>query len=208
MPDVAELIDRHWPLDTHSGIARQLFRLYDAPGRWYHDARHLAEVLDRVDVLLDQDNAPDPDAILVAAWFHDAVYDPAGDNEERSAALAERVLGPTPLSRSTLGEVARLVRLTATHDPDERDTAGAILCDADLAILAADEPRYGEYVTGVRREYAHVAHEDFVRGRAAVLRRLVDRAHLFHTSYARAHWEEPARRNVAAELSRLEGDRP
>lgn len=206
MHDVDRFVATYWPLPGHADIPRQLLHGYDAPDRTYHDTRHLAEVLERLDLLLGHETVPDRDVVLLAAWFHDAVYDRAGDNEERSAALAARVLARTSSSTTAVDEVARLVRLTATHDPEEQDRAGVVLCDADLGILAADEPRYQEYVTGVRREYAHVAEEDFVRGRAAVLRRLVDRPHLFGTSYARAHWEEPARRNVAAELSRLEDD--
>ena len=40
-------------------------------------------------------------------------------------------------ARSWRGEVARLVRVTAAHDPDRDDLAGQQLCDADLAILAS-----------------------------------------------------------------------
>jgi len=99
--------------------------------------------------------------------------------------------------------VARLVRLTATHDPAVDDRAGMVLCDADLAILAAPAERYAEYTAGVRREYAHVPDEDFRRGRAKVLRTLLDRPALFRTAFGQRHWEDPARTNVAAELAVL-----
>ena len=45
---------------------------------------------------------------------------------------AEEALAGTPYA----AEVARLVRLTETHDPADDDLAGQALCDADLAILA------------------------------------------------------------------------
>ena len=86
--------------------------------------------------------ADDQDLFLVrlAAWFHDAVYAiPAGQvsNEEASARLAIRTLGRAGLEQEDLNQVARLVRLTETHVPGARDPEGELLCDADLAILAA-----------------------------------------------------------------------
>jgi predicted metal-dependent HD superfamily phosphohydrolase len=79
-----------------------------------------------------------------------------------------------------------------------------VLCDADLAILAADEERYASYVAGVRHEYAAVPDEAFRRGRAQVLRSLLEAPSLFATSYGRQHWEDTARANLTKELTDLE----
>ena len=76
-----------------------------------------------------------------------------------------------------------------------------MLCDADLAILAADRERYDEYVRDVREEYAHVDDADFRSGRAGVLRALTDAPWIFRTAPARTRWEEAARANVARELA-------
>jgi predicted metal-dependent HD superfamily phosphohydrolase len=91
--------------------------------------------------------------------------------------------------------------MTATHTPT--DAEGAVLSDADLAILAAPQARYDEYAAAVRAEYAHVPDDAFRAGRAAVLRDLAAKEHLFHTAHARGHWEAPARANLASELARL-----
>jgi len=79
-----------------------------------------------------------------------------------------------------------------------------VLCDADLAILAASPERYDAYVTGVRRDYSYVSDADFALGRTAVLRDLAGRGRLFHTAYAREHWEPAARQNLARELEGLQ----
>ena len=99
--------------------------------------------------------------------------------------------------------MVRLVRLTATHDPADGDPAGAVLSDADLAVLAAGPERYAEYVAGVRREYSHVPDEAFRRGRADVLRGLLAAPAMFRTATGRRLWEQRARANVEAELSAL-----
>lgn len=190
---------RPWPtlLAEHRDLRERLLAAYAEPHRGYHNLEHLTEVLDRVR-LLDGD-----DTVRLAAWFHDAVYDERGDNEERSAVLAETELAARGVPPDTVAEVARLVRLTATHAVGDDDRNGAILCDADLAILAADDARYREYVAGVRREYAHVPDDAFRAGRTQVLERLAQLPSLFHTDHGRTHWERPARANIARELEEL-----
>ena len=74
-------------------LGEDLLARYAEEHRHYHDQRHLAEVLDAVDELAEY--ADDPDAIRLAAWFHDAIYDleaDPGENEEVSAQLAEAEL--------------------------------------------------------------------------------------------------------------------
>ena len=91
----------------------------------------------------------------------------------------------------------------AAHRPDDDDVAGQVLCDADLAILAADPDRYAAYTAGVRREHAAVPDADFAAGRAAVLREtyLLAKPTLFHTDCARRRWEQHRGRTLARSTS-------
>jgi predicted metal-dependent HD superfamily phosphohydrolase len=189
--------------DLADGLRARLAERYAEPHRRYHDLRHLHEVLQTVDELAGA--AEDLDAVRWAAWFHDAVYDVhRADNEERSADLAVRELTDLGYDPTRVEEVARLVRLTATHRPADGDSNGAVLCDADLRILASDPWRHAEYVHDVRDEYAHVPEGDFRKGRAAVLRDLLSADRLYRTEVANERWEERARGNLAAELRQLE----
>ncbi|WEH35197.1 hypothetical protein PZB75_18625 [Streptomyces sp. AM 4-1-1] len=182
--------------------ADNLLARWAEPQRRYHTTDHLRTVLDRVDALAG--HAADPDLVRLAAWFHDAVYRPdRSENEERSAALAERALPEAGLSPRATAEVARLVRLTVTHDPAGGDTNGEVLCDADLAILASGPKEYGLYAAQVREEYGFVPDDAFRDGRAAVLRGLLGLPRLFRTPFGVAEWESRARRNLTTELDLL-----
>ncbi|MDN4162610.1 HD domain-containing protein [Nocardioides abyssi] len=195
-----------WPLTTGEEVRDQLLAAYAAPDRDYHDTRHLAEVLDRLDELAGHGAAFDRLPVVLAAWFHDGVYDGERDAEERSAAWAEealRGLADPALDEAAVAEVVRLVRLTETHRPEDDDAHGCALSDADLAILAAPRERYDEYVAAVRREFAHLDEDTFREGRTQVLLSLAEKEHLFHTAWAREHWEGPARANLARELDEL-----
>lgn len=180
---------------------RRLLAAYAEPHRAYHDLVHLGEVLARVDELAAE--AADVIAVRLAAWFHDAVYDLSAGAEERSAALGEQMLLRLGLTDAVVTEVARLVRLTASHDTSADDRNGSVLIDADLAILAAPTGRYARYVAGVRTEYAAYDDASFARGRAQVLRDLLALPRLFRTSTG-AGWEARARANVEQELLGLE----
>ncbi|MEV7523136.1 hypothetical protein [Streptomyces sp. NPDC091371] len=183
--------------------ADRLLAAWAEPQRRYHTTAHLADVLARIDVLAP--HAADPAAVRLAAWFHDAVYRPdRSENEERSAAMAERALPELGVDAARTAEVARLVRLTVTHDPAPGDTNGEALCDADLAVLAGTPDAYAAYAAAVRDEYGFVPDEAFRTGRAAVLRQLLGLPRLYRTPYGAAHWEAPARANLAGELSHLE----
>ena len=183
-----------------AAVGARLLAAYAEPHRTYHDLRHLAEVLSRVELLAAE--AADPVAVRLAAWFHDAVYDGRADAEEQSAAFAETELGGLGLPRGLVDEVARLVRLTATHEVADGDRNGAVLSDADLGILAEPPGRYAEYAAAVREEYAALPDALFAAGRGDLLEGLLAREQLFQTVGARP-WEEAARRNVANELGEL-----
>lgn len=182
--------------------ADALLRRWSEPQRRYHTVAHLAAVLDHLDTLARY--ADDPHAVRLAAWFHDAVYLPErSTNEERSARLAERALPEAGVGAARTAEVARLVRLTLTHDPADDDRDGQALCDADLAILAAPPSRYAAYTAAVRQEYHFVPDGDFRTGRGAILRGLLDRPRLYRTPHGAREWEAAARRNLTAELEML-----
>jgi predicted metal-dependent HD superfamily phosphohydrolase len=174
---------------------------WSEPHRRYHDLAHLAAVLGLVGAL----GAPaaDPDAVRLAAWYHDVVYDPTRtDNEAVSAERARAGLrGLVPDDRAE--EVVRLVLLTAGHDPAPGDANGEVLCDADLAVLASPPESYVAYASAIRAEYGHLSDEEFTAGRIAVLEHLLALPALYRTPEAEQRWTAPARANLTAELQLL-----
>ena len=99
-------------------------------------------------------------------------------------------------------EVRRLVLLTAGHTATADDRNGAVLCDADLAILAAVPDAYDDYAVRVRAEYAHVPDELFRVGRATVLRQLLELPALFRR-HARVGATGPRQPRARAGRSQL-----
>jgi predicted metal-dependent HD superfamily phosphohydrolase len=169
---------------------------YAEPGRFYHTLDHVHSVLQDVESL--SSHARKRGAVLLAAWLHDVIYDSqAADNEERSADYAERLCEDFSIPEDQ--RVASLIRKTKTHDADE-DADAQVLIDADLAILGASEPAYRMYAQQIRQEYAWVPEQHYRAARRQILERFLMRPRIFHLLH---HLEEPARRNIAAEIDRL-----
>ncbi|MDG4822527.1 metal-dependent phosphohydrolase [Asanoa sp. WMMD1127] len=175
------------------------------PHRHYHTLEHLATVLSIVDE--EADRAREPDLVRLAAWFHDAVYDPhtPGDGNERaSAELAVGTLVTLGVPTAAIDTVRRLVLLTAGHAVPAGDADGALLCDADLAVLAGQPAAYDAYAAAVRQEYEFVPDAEFRAGRAAILRRLLELPSLYRIPELAERWNEPARANLIRELGALD----
>lgn len=184
-------------------VRAELLERWGEAHRSYHDRTHLLAVLRALD-LLTQD-AP-PQEVVLAAWFHDAVYEgrPRQD-EEASAVLAEQLLTRAGCSAQLVEQTARLVRLTADHDPAPEDHAGRLLCDADLAVLGGTPVQYADYVRRVTREYASVPRTDFVRGRLQILEQLAQGA-IYRLPQAEQLWGARAAENLAVEIAQLRAE--
>ena len=189
---------------------QRLLDRWSAPGRHFHNLRHLADVLARVDELSEETH--EPDLVRLAAWYHGAIFTAeenasyahrGGEDEQASAALARLELGDLGVPAVAVDRVATLVTALRRHASRPDDFDCAVLCDADLAMLAGDPQRYRSYLADIRAEYSHLPVEEFVRARIAILMKLDARPTLFSSPLGSA-WEAPARQNVQAELHRLE----
>ena len=190
---------RAWAVDPSlaDAVFEEVRGHYAGPGRFYHTLDHVRSVLDTVEGL--GSHARNPNAVRLAAWLHDAIYDSrASDNEERSAGYAEGLCEKLAIPDGR--RVACLILKTKTHDAGDDPDAQALL-DADLAVLGAAELDYRDYSERIRREYAWVPEPDYRKGRRRVLESVLARPRLYHLLRT---LEEPARRNIAAEIARLE----
>jgi predicted metal-dependent HD superfamily phosphohydrolase len=174
--------------------------------RRYHTATHVAWVIRHVDELAAAEPFEHLDEVVAAAFYHDAIYEPASPaNERASARLARRDLAALGWPEDAVERIGAMIEATEHGHPGNGVPSGdtAILLDADLAILGADPAGYSAYVAGVRAEYRHVTDDDWRAGRADVLRRFLERPTIYVTTTAQDRWEARARANLAAELAEL-----
>ena len=183
----------------HAGLGTELIARWSEPHRHYHDLRHLAETLEALDFLRPASRLEE-----IALWFHDAVHtNSPGADEQRSAALAARLLPAAGITGTETEEVVRLILVTIDHRPAAGDPAGARVSDADLAILAAEPARYRASVADLRAEAPGLDEGAWRAARRASLAEFAVQRPLFHSPTGNAAWEAAARTNLAAELAEL-----
>lgn len=120
---------------------------------WYHGKGHVSSVIGLLSGWMSEDPLGFPEAIrdilLMAALYHDAVYVPGSpDNEEASAALAERELSGV-LDGMQIRIVCELIRSTAFPDAirDDGGCAGSSQC-AVLRDMLHDADWHGFHNLG------------------------------------------------------------
>ncbi len=172
----------------------QLMAAYAEPQRHYHTQQHLGECLSAFDGA--RALAEHPDEVELALWFHDAIYDIKGhDNEQRSADWARDALLAAGVPGESAQHVHDLVMATRhTAVPVGRDEQ--LLVDIDLSILGAERARFDEYEQQIRQEYAYVPGFLFRRKRREILKGFLDRPVIYSTPHFHDALEARARDNL------------
>jgi len=177
---------------------------YGAADRHYHGWPHVAALLAGHDAARATPAFAglDGDAIDLAIFFHDAVYDTVrADNEARSADLLLAQAGPAA-DDARVRAAAAMIRATAAHGASG-DPATRLLLDLDLSVLGAPPAAYAAYAAAIRREYAAIPEAAWRLGRAGVLDRFLARPRLYQTDLFHDGLEAAARANLAAEADGL-----
>lgn len=179
-------------------VFNALVARYSEPHRHYHTLEHLTECLDWWEKSAHL--AENPTAVLLALWFHDAIYDVhRQDNEINSAIWADTVLAHLAIAEDLRKAVHRLI-LCTQHSEQPVTADEQLLVDIDLAILGASDERYMHFETQIRAEYAHVPKWLFKIKRRAILKSFLNRTSIYSTHYFAQQLEARARANLSAAI--------
>ena len=169
------------------------------PQRHYHTLAHVRHCLSVYDRGPQHD-----DAVELALWLHDVIYDPqAKDNEERSAAWCVELGRQAGIAADVLARAERCILATRhRHLPIAGDEQLTVAID--LAILGESPEHFRTYDRQIRREYSWVPMETYRRERARVLRSFLDRPVIFPMPWFERRLGQRARFNLRQAMHRLE----
>jgi predicted metal-dependent HD superfamily phosphohydrolase len=178
-------------------ICQSLLDHYAEPGRHYHTIGHVNHCLGQARLMAEL--LPDVNALDLAIWFHDCVYDPlARDNEARSAALFRELAAPV-MKPSLVHDVERLVLVTqAGQAPRQADES--YMVDIDLSSFGLPWDLFLADSLAVRAERPHLSDNQYAVQQALFLNGLLERESVFSTEFFRVRYEDVARSNIGRYL--------
>ena len=186
--------------DWANALFRDVYTLYATPGRYYHTPAHIAHCLQRKDEIAHL--LEDPNAVELAIWFHDVIYDMgADDNEVRSAKFfVERTAGKLPSSQAE-----RVVRhIHATIYPSEpTDPDAQFVVDIDLSSFSLPWPQFLRDSVNVRRESTTSDPYEYAEKQQSFLEMLCTAQPFFRTDFYLERYEQQAQDNIRRILALL-----
>ena len=190
-------------------LFEEIAAAYSEPHRAYHTLEHLQDCLTQLESA--RSLAQSPDAVALALYFHDAVYNPrASDNEVRSAALAVQRLQGGQVCQTMIEAVSRLIlatqHSTIAHPSVVIDEDTALLVDIDLTILGSPVTNFDRYEANIHHEYRWVPEPLYRAKRAALLEQFLERSRLFQTDFFYCQYEQQARQNLQRSIQKLRGE--
>lgn len=179
----------------------KLLESYSEPQRKYHTLQHLVECIQKFELVMDLTEKSRE--VEIALWFHDAIYDVKGhENEYLSAIWAKESLTAVGVSKDEIERIFNLIMVTQ-HSNVLRTLDEQTLVDIDLSILGARTERFKEYDLQVRQEYAWVPDEVYRMKRCEILEIFQARPFIYNTDYFRNHFEAKARENLWHSITQL-----
>ena len=188
--------------DGSGAVFDELEALYGESHRNYHAAGHIEHCLCQFDLAAHR--MDEPDTVEMALWFHDAIYDvPGTENELRSAELfAARAAGRG--SEQFRLDVHRFIMATTHVDPPPATLDESFVVDIDLSGFGLPWEEFLRDSREVRAERAHLSDAEFYPRQKKFLESLVARPVLYFTIFFRDRLEVRARRNIERLCALLE----
>lgn len=143
-------------IQRESDVFGELCRAYSEPHRAYHNCDHIVDCLEQFD--LARELSEYPDELECAIWFHDAIYDVHGSqNEQLSADWAERFLSGSGLKPARTERVVANIMATL-HDGQPTGVDQMLMVDVDCRSSDAcrtsttgSKPKSATSTTGFRK---------------------------------------------------------
>lgn len=147
---------------------------WQASHRFYHTEAHLRFLINEIEKLhtLSSINDQARNILLLAAFFHDIVYEPtANDNEEKSAAMLDKMVN----ARYPDAQIVKDIILdTKTHEPQSQ--LSEVFCALDMYIVengSFSELQKWEFQ--IFKEFQMIDYKFYKMGRLKVLREFAER---------------------------------
>ena len=188
--------------DDSAAIHRRLVDGYNESQRHYHTLEHVEHCLHMFDAC--KNKLEQPDAVELAVWFHDVVFEPGQcDNERLSEDLylqhAEGVHSP-----ALRALVDRLIMATLHNGDPLTDADAAYMVDIDLSSFGLSWAEFLRDSDNLRRENSSLGDAEYYEKSTGFQNCLLARDRFFRTDFFAERYETRARENLAKYFDELQ----
>ena len=158
--DFQNILDR-WNIGCE---IEDILERWREPHRKYHGISHLEDLISQIEAKRSEFSDSEYEMLLIAALFHDAIYDPLSDmNEEESAQL---LLGLSDGSKEVM-DICQIIIDTKTHISST--PISEKFCAMDMDIVNRPIDALLEWEEGIRYEYSALSKDEYKLGRIRFL---------------------------------------
>lgn len=181
--------------DDSARIHQLLLDAYREPQRHYHSLAHIEQCMGMFDAC--KSLATNPDALELAVWFHDVIFEPdQADNERRSADLYLQLSDGVQAD-----EMRRLVErliMATLHDGNSlQDPDAVYMVDIDLSSFGLSWEEFLRDSENLRRENANLSDAEYYRRKKEFQNCLLDKERFYRSDFFAERLENQARSNLS-----------
>jgi len=194
--------------DESALIHQRLVDSYSEPHRFYHTLVHIEECLLLFDKIRPE--LQNPEAVELAIWFHDAVYQPGAKNNEQLSADQFMALTDNIFDPQLRETVYRHIIATVHNESEVKNADTKYLLDIDLSSFGRPWPEFLRDSDNLRREMKSLTDEVYYQRQTSFQDKLFSQPRFFRNDYFYDNYETQARQNrnryVAAIRQKIQGD--
>ncbi|MDD4937871.1 MAG: hypothetical protein PHX34_02520 [Candidatus Shapirobacteria bacterium] len=198
-----QILSRQFQPVLNSEIFTDLRQHYNESHRHYHTLSHVNHCLSEFDLVKNQ--IKNPQAVALAIWFHDYIYDPSQkDNEEKSAQNAFNTITKNGLSSDFANTVSSLI-LSTKHINPSFNSDEQYLNDIDMTILGQTPDIFNIFDQKIEIEFRQIYPKDvYLGGRIKFFEAVLNRQNIFFTDFFKNKYQDTARQNIQSKKTELE----
>jgi predicted metal-dependent HD superfamily phosphohydrolase len=166
--DLQQLLEK-WSIkcDINTVLA-----MWNESHRSYHNLNHLNDLISQINENKSNFSEKEYEKLMLAAIFHDVVYDPSSSTNEEDSAnfLMECVVDK---NNSDILDVKQMILDTKTHNSTTKLSES--FNNYDMNIVERDFEQLVEWEKGISEEYSVYPKEQYKEGRVKFLESLLDK---------------------------------
>ena len=145
------------------------------------------------------DEIADWDAVEMAVWFHDVIYEIDGSENEIKSADFFREQSDQMMTPEFRQEVCDMI-LTTMHNKNVPRGDACYVVDVDLSSLGMPWESFKKDSDDIRKERISLSDKEFLASQRPFLQALLDRPRIFFTDFYGNLYESHARANIQRQL--------